>query len=271
MILAHWGSTYTAGWRLSSGGPHQYWRNTGTCGRVGWGANLADSPKMSAENQDHLEPIREKVLRAALPHVPFDGWNDGLFALVAEELGEDPAILRLAFPSGAMDLIEYHSRDADRRMFEALKDQNPADLSIRARITLAVRTRFELLEKEKEAVRRAVAYEAIPVHSPSGMKLAAETCDLIWRWAGDQSNDYNFYTKRLMLGGVYGATLLFWLGDNSDGHGETWAFLDRRIENVMQIEKAKAGVLQVAENLPNPAKLLGRLRFGALPRRRKPF
>ncbi len=238
---------------------------------MGWGANLADSPQMSVENQDHLEPIRQAVLRAALPHVPFDGWNDGLFALAATELGEDPAMLRLGFPTGAMDLIEYHSRDADRRMFEALAAHNPADLSIRGRIALAVRTRFELLEKEKEAVRRAVAYEAIPVHSASGMKLMAETCDLIWRWAGDQSNDYNFYTKRLMLGGVYGATLLFWLGDTSEDHADTWAFLDRRIENVMQVEKAKGQISGIAENLPSPAKLLGRLRFGALPKGRKPF
>lgn len=238
---------------------------------MGPGAKLADSRGMSADIQDHLEPLRQAVLRAALPHVPFDGWNDGLFALAAQELGEDPAMLRLAFPAGAMDLIEYHSRDADRRMFEALAAHDPADLSIRARIALAIRTRFELLEKEKEAVRRAVAYEAIPVHSPSGMKLMAQTCDLIWRWAGDRSNDYNFYTKRFMLGGVYGATLLFWLGDSSADHAESWAFLDRRIENVMQVEKAKGQLQGMAKNLPSPAKLLGRLRFGALPRGRKPF
>ncbi|MGB0922534.1 MAG: COQ9 family protein [Alphaproteobacteria bacterium] len=226
---------------------------------------------MSVENQDHLEPIRQAVLQAALPHVPFDGWTDGLFVLAAEELNEDAAMLRLAFPSGAMDLIEYHSRDADRRMIEALARVDPVDMSIRARIASAIRTRLELLEKEKEAVRRAVAYEAIPVHSPSGVKLAAETCDLIWRWAGDRSNDYNFYTKRLMLGGVYGSVLLFWLGDASEGHSETWGFLDRRIENVMQVEKAKAQIISVAENLPSPAKLLGRLRYGALPKGRKPF
>lgn len=228
---------------------------------------------MSEKHADFMEKTRQTALLAALPHVPFDGWTDGLFALVAEETGLSVENLRLAFPGGVIDLVEYHSRDADRRMLEALAEIDPASQSIRERIKTALRTRFELLAGEKEAIRRAVAYQAIPVHSPSGVKLTAETCDLIWRWAGDRSNDYNFYTKRMLLGGIYGATLMFWLGDHSDGHAETWDFLSRRVEDVMKIEKAKAGVLGLGDKMPNPADLLGRLRYGALPglRRRKGF
>ena len=62
---------------------------------------------------------------------------------------------------------------------------------------------------------------------------------MIWSGIGDTSEDINWYSKRATLSGVYGATVLYWLGDESETNADTWAFLDRRIGNVMQIEKAK--------------------------------
>ena len=68
------------------------------------------------------------------------------------------------------------------------------------------------------------------------------TCDKIWTALGDTSDDVNWYSKRATLSGVYSATLLYWMGDTSEGHQATWSFLDRRIDDVMQIEKLKAQV-----------------------------
>jgi ubiquinone biosynthesis protein COQ9 len=115
-------------------------------------------------------------------------------------------------------------------------------MKIRARITHALRLRLELQTKHREAVRKLVSFYALPHHAHHSLRACYATVDNIWHAIGDTSTDFNFYTKRLTLAAVYSSTLLIWLSDESLGQQATWDFLDRRIENVMQIEKAKSQV-----------------------------
>jgi ubiquinone biosynthesis protein COQ9 len=115
-----------------------------------------------------------------------------------------------------------------------------AALKIRMRIALAVKTRIAILRPHKEAARRAAAFLSLPPHAPLAAKLLYRTVDAIWRAAGDTATDFNFYSKRGILAGVYTATLLRWFNDASEDEGPTDAFLAARIENVMQFEKFKA-------------------------------
>lgn len=105
----------------------------------------------------------------------------------------------------------------------------------------AVRFRLEAVS-DREAVRRAAALLALPPYAMDGARAMWTTADRIWNTLGDASRDVNWYTKRATLTGVYSSTVLFWLGDDSDGYADTWAFLDRRIDDVMQFEKVKAKV-----------------------------
>ena len=84
---------------------------------------------------------------------------------------------------------------------------------------------------------------------------------MTWRAIGDNSTDFNFYTKRALLSGVYTSTMLYWFSDNSEDFEDTWKFLANRIADVMQIEKVKAAVIKVAGSLPNPLTILGALRY----------
>lgn len=102
-----------------------------------------------------------------------------------------------------------------------------------------MRLRLEAIEPHKEAVRRALAYYAMPLHMAAGAAALARTADVMWQAAGDQSTDFNWYSKRALLSGVYSSTLLVWLNDANDGNEDTCAFLNRRIEDVMRIEKVK--------------------------------
>ncbi len=197
----------------------------------------------------------------AVDHAAFDGWTDGLIERVAEMADITQADALLAFPNGARDMVEYFSRWADRRMLEELSQHHLDNMRIRDRVALAVRLRLEVCAPYREAVRRAVTYETMPLNSPSAAHLIAETADVIWRGLGDRSNDFNFYTKRVLLGGVYSASLLFWLGDSSEGTKDSWAFIDRRIDEVMQIQKVKGDVEKFAARLPNPVKILAGLRY----------
>ncbi len=183
----------------------------------------------------------ERILEAALPMIAFDGWTVGALENAAKRLGLSPFEVKRAFPNGVVDAVSLFSRLADEAMCDELaKKYDLKSMKIRERIATAVMVRLRQKAPYREAVRRAVGFYALPWNTGAGLAALYATCDAIWRAAGDTSTDYNFYTKRAMLAGVYTTTLRVWLEDNSENLVETEAFLRRRIENVMQIEKAKA-------------------------------
>lgn len=183
----------------------------------------------------------DRILDAALMHVAFDGWTEATFRAAISDSGVDRALAKALFPRGGLDLaIAYHRR-GDRIMRDRLAEADLASLRYRDRVALAVRLRIEAVE-DREAVRRGTTLFALPIHAAEGAKLIWGTADAIWTALGDTSRDLNWYSKRATLSGVYSATVLYWLGDDSPGHQATWDFLDRRIEDVMSIEKMKAAL-----------------------------
>ncbi|WP_299784703.1 COQ9 family protein [uncultured Marivita sp.] len=190
---------------------------------------------------DISRDIATELLDAALLHVPFDGWSDAAFRAAIRDVDIAPAVARGLFPRGAIDLAVAFHRRGDDAMVAALEGRDLSDLKFRDRVALAVRLRIEAVE-DKEAVRRGVTLFALPMHAAEGAKLIWGTADRIWTTLGDTSRDINWYTKRATLSGVYSSTVLYWLGDDSLDSQATWAFLDRRIDDVMQVEKVKAQV-----------------------------
>jgi len=185
--------------------------------------------------------IKQDLLDAALIHVPFDGWTEVTWKAALADAGIEPALAKAVCPRGAVDLaIAYHEA-GDAAMLVRLEAEDLSALRFRDRVAAAVRYRLEAIE-DKEAVRRGSTLFALPHHAADGAKLIWGTADKIWDALGDTSEDVNWYTKRATLSGVYSVTVIYWLGDDSTEHQATWAFLDRRIDNVMQIEKVKAQV-----------------------------
>lgn len=186
-------------------------------------------------------PPKQALMAAILPHVAFDGWTDSSFQMAVSDAGLDPVVAHATCPRGAVDLAVAFHKQGDALMLEQFAAADMSETRYRDKISALVKIRIEVVD-DKEAVRKASALFALPKYAGEGAKLIWDTCDEIWNALGDTSDDINWYTKRATLSGVYGSTVLFWLGDESDGHSDTWAFLERRIENVMQIEKLKAGV-----------------------------
>ncbi|MER5173750.1 COQ9 family protein [Thioclava kandeliae] len=194
---------------------------------------------------DHLDVDRAKaeLLEAILPHVPFDGWAKPAFDMAVSDSGMDAGVAKLICPRGAMDLaVEYH-RQGDRAMVKALEEADLGEMKFREKVAFALRARLEAVDPE--LVRRGAALFALPQNAATGTKLVWNTCDLIWTALGDSSTDYNWYTKRMTLTSVYSASVLFWMGDESEDHAETWAFIDHRIGDVMQFEKVKGSVMKL--------------------------
>ena len=172
---------------------------------------------------------RDTLLMAVLRDVPFDGWSGGVIAAAGGRLGIDAAEAATLFPAGARDAVAAFSRWADRAMLAALAERDLTAMKVRERIAAAVRARLAALEPHREAVRRALTVLAMPQNAPLGLRLLYETVDQMWYAAGDTATDFNFYTKRGLLAGVYAATTLYWLDDRSPGAGDTHAFLERRL------------------------------------------
>ena len=180
----------------------------------------------------------DALLDAALPHVAFDGWSHASFAAACRDIGISESEGLALAPRGAVDLaVEYHRR-GDRAMVDRLAETQMEGMRFRDKVALALRYRLEAMT-DREAVRRATTLFSLPNHAAEGAKLVWETADHIWTAVGDTSQDGNWYSKRAILSGIWGATVLYWLGDDSVDFADTNAFIDRRIDNVMQFETLK--------------------------------
>ena len=188
------------------------------------------------------ETDKNRLLDAALDHVVFDGWSDEAFNGAVEDTGIDAAVAKSIFPRPALDMATAFHERGDAEMVARLTRENMLSMRFRDRVAAGVRFRLEAVGEHKEAVRRGTALFALPQNAAAGAKLVWGTADAIWTTLGDSSDDFNWYSKRTILSGVYGSTVLFWLGDDREDHAATWEFLDRRIDNVMQFEKLKSQV-----------------------------
>ena len=214
------------------------------------------------ENRTRADTARLALLDAILPHVAFDGWNGATLSAAAQDAGMSEGEVQLYLTGGVLDLIGFWSLELDRQARDAIEEADLASMKIRERVTFAVRQRLEAIGMEEEAARKARARLMLPDAAGLGAKLVWTTSDMIWRALSDPSTDFNFYTKRATLSGVYASSLSAWLADMSEDKSEATAFLDRRIENVMQFEKVKAQVRKATSGLPDPAGILAKLRYG---------
>jgi ubiquinone biosynthesis protein COQ9 len=213
-------------------------------------------PKPTAENVQTQKAADEKddaalkadILEAALPHAAFDGFTEKVLQNAGEEEGLEKGEIARLFPEGPLGLIAYYSQSVDAEMQTRLAAMDLPSMKIRLRISEAVKVRLLILKRHKEAARRAAAALSLPMHTGLAAKLMYRTVDIMWRAAGDASTDFNFYTKRGILAGVYAATLVRWFADASPDEAVTNEFLAARIENVMQFEKFKAKAKDMLSN-----------------------
>ena len=211
-----------------------------------------------------LDEVRVALADGIASNAAFDGWGDEARDMAADAAGIDRDIARLAFKDGPVAMIDAWFGAIDAAMVAAVPREQAAAMKIRQRITALVEARLEALSPNREALRRALTFLALPQNAASGARLGWRTVDTIWAQAGDTATDYNHYTKRATLFAVYAATIAAFLNDESEGHADTSAFLARRIEGIMRFEKWKAGVVKRGENMPSLSRFIGRLRYPAV-------
>ncbi len=211
-------------------------------------------------------PLESLRLKLALPvgeNAAFDGWSGKAVDSAAAQTGIDPAQARLAFPKQQPAMVDAYIQGIDAAMAAHFTPEKIAGMKVRERIRALIWYRLEVMAPAREAVRTGLSILAMPQNVPLALRIGWRSADLMWRLAGDTATDYNHYTKRLMLSGVYASTLLAWLDDQSEGWLETGAFLDRRLADVMRFEKWKASWTGNDLYRPSLTRFLGRLRYPA--------
>jgi ubiquinone biosynthesis protein COQ9 len=212
-----------------------------------------------------LDELRFRLAPMLASHAAFDGWNEDAVRAAAFDAGVDPDIGVLAMKSHGrlrpIALVDAWIESIDLEMTQRLPTEKLAAMKIRARISALLQARLAIMAPHREALRRAMAIMAMPLNLPEAARIAWRSADAMWRLAGDEATDFNHYTKRFTLSAVYGSTLSVFINDESDGYADTLAFLDRRIDNVMQFEKWKFQAKGRRENLPSLSRFIGRLRY----------
>ena len=220
---------------------------------------------MDAATLDHADLTLDELRVALAPAIAdaaiFDGWSDAALDMAAAQMDVDPDVARLAFKGGAIEMVMAWIEAVDMEMAAAFPEDVIASMKIRERIRALVQFRLDAIAGQEEALRRATAIMALPQNAVRSARRGWDTADLMWRLAGDTATDYNHYTKRAILASIYAATLAVFVEDDSMDKAETRAFLDRRIDGVMQFEKVKAKWLNPERESFSVTRFLGRLRY----------
>ncbi len=208
-----------------------------------------------------LDEVRAALIVDVARNAAFDGWGDAAVANAAAAHGVDPQVARIAFRDGPAAMIDQWFAYVDAEMARRLPPERLASMKIRERIAALVEARLAIVAPEREGLRRALAVLAMPQNLALAARLGWRAADAMWRLAGDTATDFNHYSKRLTLSAVYASTLAVFIDDESEDHADTRAFLARRIDNVMQFEKWKAGWRRRNAQRPSLSRFIGRLRY----------
>lgn len=210
------------------------------------------------------DQTRHTILNAALKIAPFEGWTNLTLKRAARDAGFPEGSDELYFEDGVGEILDFWALQLNSQAEAEISKLDLDALKIRERVTQGVLARLQAFGQNEEAARRASSRLILPDLAATGVKQIWQAADMIWRAIGDTSTDANYYSKRAILSSVIGSTLPVWLADQSEDKAKGRAFLEARIENVMAFEKLKWNVKSKTKDLPNPAEILGQIRYGGL-------
>ena len=203
---------------------------------------------------DAIDATAAAVVKATLLHVPFDGWTKKTVKFALNELNLDENDFDGMFPDGIEGLVKFYLQNSDNIMVADYKKisakPKPTHLKIKKLIILKLSNSID----NKDVIRKTLIWLSKPNNSALAVNSLYNTVDLMWRTAGDISTDFNFYTKRMILSGVYTSTLLAFLGDESFDMDKTEKFLDRRLNDISKITEISNSSKMFAKNIFNLTK-----------------
>lgn len=181
--------------------------------------------------------------------IPFEGISDATLLKACTNLNLANSFCK--FQNGICSALEYIAENLNSSMEAELRNSNLEDMKVRERVKLAIQIRlsnYAKLPNYRECLKNVLSFSILPQNTYFSSKLLYKTVSTIWYGIYDQSTDFNYYTKRAILAGVYLSTILFFINDYSEDFVDTLSFLDRRINNVMTFQKFKTRLKGIIRN-----------------------
>ena len=193
----------------------------------------------------HSHNNQERILMAMLKHVPFDGWTFKALQRAVGDCGFESKDAYRVFSGDPWEVLDFFMRWMNQQTERWLTDNHYNHIKIKDKIFHAILFRLTVLQHHKEALRTTAWLLARPQYITRGLEYLYQTVDCIWYALGDQSTDFNFYTKRATLAAVYSSTVIKWLNDNSVDNMATRQFLNNRLDNVLLIPQIKSHLKRI--------------------------
>ena len=186
--------------------------------------------KTHATLQKEITPILLKILESH----PFN-WD--AVAMAGEELGEPAGSVRLIVSNNIDNVLKNLYLYFENLLKNSIEEEDLSALRTHEKIRKIIELHFISIEPHKKALR-SILHRGSLLSSPiTFTNMLYQTVSHMWYAAGDQSTDYNFYTKRLILSAVYTPTLFYWLeGNNLE---ETMKYCDKKLSQVSKVPKLK--------------------------------
>ena len=198
-----------------------------------------------------LNKKKLKFLNCAIKHVPFEGWNDGIFSTIAKDFKIKTQDVSSLFSGKYLELLKFYLEKNELEMITNSKKLNLNNLKTHEKIYEIIIQRFEKNYRNKELIRKTLIALSLPQNLKLGISSLFKTIDNIWYLTGDKSTDFNFYTKRMILAPIYSSSLLFWIKDGSKDSENTKKFLIKKLKNTSIIKKIKYSITDICNKIPN--------------------
>ena len=200
--------------------------------------------KKKYNNSDYKKKI--KIFELTKKIVSIDGWSENILVkLVSKNI--DRSELAYFFPNGYKDIFKFSLDEINNSLEITISKTNIINLPLNKRIKKILMTRIEILNKDKKFYNKTFNHLLLPQNTKILKKNLYKSVDTMWYLAGDNSTDFNFYTKRLILSGIYVSTLLIFFNKNIE---EAENNIDKSLKRIAKLPKLKERLSFIKENLP---------------------
>ena len=195
-----------------------------------------------------LKKLRNQILLEAKPYVIKYGWNESLFSNMKNHSKFSYEEMNVLFPAGYRTLIEMYLEEINMKMTSESQGINLIRLRVHERIRELFILRLKIMSKEKKLISRTFLSLLLPYNYKLASKNLYNTVDQMWYLAGDNSSDFNFYTKRTILAFIYTGIMMHFI--NNDNIDETIILLNKQLKRVSKIPQIKSKINDITKIIP---------------------
>ncbi|KAK6461258.1 COQ9-domain-containing protein [Scheffersomyces coipomensis] len=202
----------------------------------------------SYHSRDHKiagdEPLESQILTKSLEYVPTYGFNSNCITRTIRDLNYPDSLQAIISKDGSSPefklmlqwLIEQR-KNLEREIKQPESEfHNIADEY--DRVSYLIKKRLELNEPVIKHLTFGISQLVIPYYLSQSMEELHNLSDDIAFFAGDGSNDFAWYSKRMGISSIYVSSELYQLTDTSKDFKNTKKFVDDKVQKLNNLGNA---------------------------------